>query len=182
MQIMKGKWRIVFLFPKQRIAIKIAKIHFLSVAREIFLGCFRDWRLAAYDIRWMFDSEDGRQYLCGGIRSNWNEFLFYLRSRNPLLQPTYFSLLGLINIQQYAKPHLLQNVDVWCQLNQLVGNAVWDDGHHFADARNFCLVNNSLRMLDYGSRRCHRVIQVHGEEIAKNFDPLYSWEEEKKKF
>lgn len=34
----------------------------------------------------------------GGFMANWSEFIFFVKTRNKFLLPTYFSFFGLINI------------------------------------------------------------------------------------
>jgi len=183
-QIRKGKDRIVFVFPLLRIAVKFPIIHFF-IAVKPFFRCDtkgKKWEYLKKYLTWPLEAYGGfRGLLFRGISANWNEFWFYWKTRNSFLQPTYFSLFGLLNIQRCDEPCQLQEVDLWCQLYELTSGKVFGDSHHFANPRNFCFCDRKLRMLDYGSGRSHGVITQYGIKIVELFNPAYCWEEEKKK-
>lgn len=52
----------------------------------------------SYEVRGTFS-----EFLFAGIMTNWNEYRFYRRTKNPFLMPSYFSLFGLFNIQRKAE-------------------------------------------------------------------------------
>ncbi|MDD4901932.1 MAG: hypothetical protein PHE24_02240, partial [Patescibacteria group bacterium] len=60
---------------------------------------------------------------------------------------------------------------MWRQFLDLTGDEVLDDGHHFENRENFCLHQDKLRILDYGSRATQKIVAQYGEKIHNNFDP-----------
>ena len=84
-----------------------------------------------------------RGFLCSGLRSNRSERHYYKKSngaKRQLLQPTYFSLFGLMNVQKYGVPvrqprtkaELDQGKRIYDQLFPIAGVDLNEDGHHFA--------------------------------------------------
>jgi len=179
----KGQDRVVVVFSSLGIAIKFPIIRLWLAVRLLY----RDikgghWEHLKKNWGYPVEAFGGlRGILFRGLSANWGEFRFYWQTRNPFLQPTYFSLFGLLNIQRADAPCLLKDEDLWCQLHELTRGKVFDDSHHFANPGNFCFCNGKLRMLDYGSRKSRGVIALHGEKIVELFNPAYCWEEEKKK-
>jgi hypothetical protein len=177
-----GSDRIVLIVPSLRLAIKIPLFHFIEATKPFFSRgpSVKMLKYLKHYISWPIEVYGSfRRYIFNGLVSNWNEFILYQETHSPFIQPTYFSLFGLINIQLYGDPCQLQDVDLWCQLYGLTNGEVFDDSHHFANHHNFCFHNGILRMIDYGSRQSHGVIIKYGKKITKNFDPSYSWENEK---
>jgi len=121
-----------------------------------------------------------RWCLADGFFSNWREFWFFITTRHPFVQPTYFSLFGAINIQRKGKECSLNDTDLWCQLMDLADKAVQKDEHHFDHPANFCLEDGRLTMSDYGSPACIEVIRAYGRRIQDSFDSEYDWDEAKK--
>ncbi len=111
-----------------------------------------------------------RGLLFRGIVANWREWRFYQTTRHPFLQPTYCSVLGLLNVQKYGEPCAVDYHPLWVQLLDITQGDVWDDNHHFSNPDNFCVSDGTLRMVDYGSSRGQVVILVHGHAILENFD------------
>jgi hypothetical protein len=184
MQIRKGKDRIVIILPLLGIVIKFPIVHFFLAVIAFFhrVPKGKKWEYLKKYISLPIEYTYGfRWLLFTGISANWNEFWFWWKTRNSFLQPTYFSLFGLLNIQQYDQPCQLLEDDLWCQLYELTNSKVFDDSHHFTNPRNFCFSRGKLRMLDYGSRLSQRVVEKYGEKIFELFNPDYCWEEEKKK-
>ena len=185
MEIKKGQQRIVLVLPRLNIVIKFPIIYLnAAVANSFYL--FRDVIrirdkeaikerlkiefLATLDSS-MITSILGS--LFGGILVNWKEFKFYWKTKNSLLQPTYFSFLGIFNIQRYGKLCQSRPVDLWCQLRKLTNNEVFKDSHHFDNPNNFCVDNGRLKMLDYGNNKCQLVIMLYGEKISEFFNPMH---------
>jgi hypothetical protein len=120
-----------------------------------------------------------RYTLLNGTYQNWQEYRLWRRTRSPFLEPTFFSLLGLINVQKYGDQLTgISDVALWSQLLELSDKAVWSNGHHFANPENFSFRNGTIRMLDYGGRGVEEVVVHHGENIARHFDlsKKPSWE------
>lgn len=184
MHVHKGSSRIAIIFPSLHIAVKLPKVYVWSALRlfghEVRLGY---WSL----LRNEFTSYTVEMYGCIkrllflGIVSNWREFTLYRSTRNSLLEPTYFSLFGLLNIQRANPISEFQSVDLWTQLYGITKGKVFDDSHAFAESDNFTFCDGKLRMIDYGSSGCREVIKLFGEKIFGEFDPRFSWEEEKER-
>ncbi len=181
-KINKGRDRIVLVFPLLRVAVKFPIIHFFAAVKPFFCRDTKGkWDYLKDYLTWPLETDGGfRGLLFRGLSANWNEFWFYQRTRNPFLQPTYFSLFGFLNVQRCDTPCRLQAVDLCYQLRELTSGRIVDDPHHFANPRNFCFYNGTLRMIDYGSRRTHGIITQYGQKIVESFNPAYRWEEEKK--
>ncbi|OGG93353.1 hypothetical protein A2609_01525 [Candidatus Kaiserbacteria bacterium RIFOXYD1_FULL_47_14] len=181
MQIRKGNDRIVFVFPSLGIVVKLPIVHFFFAARcswQMFFHCGakgRRWKILKRYLEFPTKNMSSfRWFLFRGLSANWNEFRFYRKTKNPFLQPTYFSLFGLLNIQRFDEPCQLEETGFWWQLLELTNGKVSDDGHHFEEPRNFCFHNGKLRILDYGSRRTHDVVLQYGTKIVELFNPEYS--------
>lgn len=174
MQFKKGADRFVVILPFLRIAIKFPRIHFARVTRLLYriIKNSGKWKRLRTNWSWSIETHEGFKWLLfRGIVANWGEFLFYWQTRNPFVQPTYISLFGLLNIQRVDEPCLLQGKDLLIQLFKLTNGQVLSDLHHFANPHNFCLSHGKLRMLDYGSRKCRKVIARHGANIVEHFNP-----------
>lgn len=179
-QVQKGGNRIVFIFPLVRIVIKLPIIYLVAgihtLLYELKEGClwshWRDYTVEHYGTL--------KRLLCKGIVDNWREFQFYTKTHHPFLQPSYFSFLGLINVQRLGQPCTIKSTDLWCQLYELTQGAVFKNSHCFANPDNFCFQDGSIRIFDYGDPRTQEVIREFGAKIMKDFDPRYSWEERKK--
>ncbi|MDD2680746.1 MAG: hypothetical protein PHE20_01430 [Patescibacteria group bacterium] len=185
MKIKKGNNRIVFTFPFLGIVIKFPIINLFRVFKTVFTGRvegIRNKKLFKRYFEWSVHDPNSFKYaLFRGLLANWSEFRFYRNTKNPFLTPTYFSLLGFVNIQKHGRECQLLQADLWCQLFALTGGKVFDDAHHFSEPHNFCLQKDKLQIFDYGSSRTHKVILEYGEKIVENFNASYCWEEEKKK-
>lgn len=107
----------------------------------------------------------------GGMMANWNEFIFFIKTRNSFLLPTYFSFFGLVNIQKrgQALDWTEDNFFVFLQENSQEKDQIFIDTHSFDNPRNFCLDNSKLKMIDYGSRHCRSFIMENWEQIQNNF-------------
>lgn len=184
MKIKKGNNRIVFTFPKLGFVIKLPVINWFKAFKPVLtwkVGGIKSRRMLIRYFQWPVEASEGfKNYLFRGFLANIAEYKFYKKTKHSFLKPTYFSLFGLFNIQKYGPLCELGEIDFWCQLYALTDGDVFADGHHFASPHNFSL-EDKLQMLDYGSKRTHKVIIEHGDNILKNFDPSYSWDVEKEK-
>ncbi|MES3004839.1 MAG: hypothetical protein V4690_01850 [Patescibacteria group bacterium] len=176
MRLVWGTTRIVLIIPVIGIVLKLPVLEIARVSkvffRNLFRGKFRSISIEMHEY-WGF--------LFSGIIANWSEYRFYQRTRHTFLQPTYFSLFGLFNIQKLGNACNMKTLDVWCQLVDITSKAVWADPHCFDEADNFCFDNKQFKMLDYASEGAQKVVLSHGDKIVQFFNPNYSWEEEKKK-
>jgi hypothetical protein len=185
MRIKKGNDRVVIIFQSLGIVIKLPIIHLFVVIQKCFDFSIRKGRRCEWFIKQLsFSLEDHggfKRRLFMGLVANWNEFWFYWKTRNPFLQPTYFSLFGILNIQRAGEPCTFSGVDLLSQFNNLTNRETSGDPHHFGNPDNFCFCGGKLKILDYGSNRSREIIAKHGKRIANLFDPDYSWEEEKER-
>ncbi len=176
MKMVWGTTRVVVPVPSLGIVLKLPVLEIRRVGRIFFKNLFRGkFRYIALEFNsyWKF--------LFSGVVANWSEYRFYRRTRHVFLQPRYFSLFGLFNIQKFGNVCQMEDVDVWTQLVTLTNKAVWADSHCFAEAHNFCLENRQFKMLDYASQGAQKVVLSHGDKIVKFFNPNYSWEQENEK-
>lgn len=183
MQVRKGNDRIVFIFPRLKFVVKIPIIHLISAIiniHDIIKG--KMWRYLKMCLTYSVGVDGAfKAFLFKGLAANWGEFCFYWKTRHAFLQPTYFSLFGFLNIQQYDEPCQLKGENIGCQISGLAPDKVTSAAaHHLENPNNFCFHNGKLRMLDYGSRRCQDFIVRHGTKVIKHFSPAYSWEEREK--
>ena len=182
MKIAKGESRLVVILPELGIVIKFSIIH-LVIGLRVFCDDLSRKGNRLHDELFRYTIEmygSLKRLLFKGIVDNWREWRFYQRTRHPFCQPTYLSLFGLLNIQRFARPCTIQEIDLWCQLHELTKGAVFKDSHHFTNPDNFCLNGEGLRILDYGGLKTQEVVREFGDEILQHFNPNYSWEERKK--
>lgn len=111
-----------------------------------------------------------KRTLFKGIADNWREFRFSVASGHPFVQPTYFSLLGLVNVQRRGDPPKMESGEFLGQLQRLAGEeCFYSDPHHFKNVDNFCWDGSFLRMTDYGSSQTRLVILKRGMCVYNNF-------------
>jgi len=110
-------------------------------------------------------------FLWGGVMANWNEFIFFVKTRNKFLLPTYFSFFGLVNIQKKGEVLDWEEGDffVFLQKNSKKRDQLFVDAHSFDNPKNFCIDDGRLKMIDYGSRHCRSFVLENWENIQKNF-------------
>ena len=177
MHFAKGRDRMVVIIPKIGVAIKIAFIHFIMVVRQILsFSLSGDWEY----IKKLWDREleergGFRNSLFGGIHANWSERKFYRETHNHFVQPTYFSFLGLINIQKCGKMCTVEDGDelmaFWTELRMITKDEVYVDPHHFQNPLNYCMHDTHVRMTDYGNTAVQQVLKVYGDMLAENLHP-----------
>jgi hypothetical protein len=179
----KGSNRFVILFPALGIAVKFPIIHLWELIQILCWDVQKhNWKRLRHSWTKPIESIGGYSGpLFSGIIANIGEFCFYQKTYHPLLQPTYISFFGFCNIQKIGEQCTLGEIDLWCQLAEIIGDDIDNDSHHFMNPNNFCLHNGSLRMLDYGSKWSREIIARHGTKICDLFDPAYCWEDELKK-
>ncbi len=171
--LIKGSTRIVWPLPSLGLAVKFSRISILGLF-EVFRFLIREtlipgrtWAGVKYFAWWLWrmphQINTPLHLLFWGILTNWREFVFYLTTRHPFLQPTYFSLLGLINVQKYgqaAQGHLKLG------LSLSITGALSHDGHHFFCAENFVISKTgAARLLDYGDPKTQHLIRTYGQEL-----------------
>lgn len=174
----KGQDRFVLVLPKLGIAVKFPKIRLLNALSTIF-NRIRSGRLKLLlwtCSKWAPESQfviSGM--LLRGIVANQRERRLWKRTHNPFLQPTFFSLFGLFNIQQYGKPYLGHNTDLWVQVRKITHEDAYRDAHQFSEPSNYCVVDGKLRILDYGGRESTWVVLEYGKKIVNEFDFEYRY-------
>lgn len=157
--------RRVFVFPRLGIVVKTARFYW-RISWENLSHKIRKFGLSS---AWSFffsgteeTTGSPRRLLAKGLRDNWEEFWFYWRFRHSVLQPTYFSLFGLVNIQKWGEildEEEFEQKRIWGQMLDLTNKETRSDGHHFTNPANFCLENQHLRMVDYGSPATRKILR-----------------------
>jgi len=109
-----------------------------------------------------------RQWIFRGIVENWQEFWFYQKTRNLFCVPTYFSFLGLFNIQKLGSEPKININDLHYQFVIFTNNEA--RGHHYDNNGNFSYQNRKLQILDYGSPKVQKVIIEFGALLQEKFD------------
>lgn len=197
----RGDRRSVLVIPSLGIAIKIAVIRWSEAWRLLktakrnhgryVLGYrntsaqpFMDFIWCQIFERTVEDRSDGRgislkKLLFAGIVDNWHEYWFY--KLNPglqtLLQPTYATFFGIVNIQKYGKPIKESKEDAYYKLlykayRAIVGEGLDRDGHHFFYEGNFHLrKDGKVVFLDYGGSATRKILKEYGLEILLQFVP-----------
>jgi len=121
-----------------------------------------------------------------GIRGNWSEFRFYHKTRNPLLQPTYVSFFGLLNVQLLGHDVGIDTLTLKRLILRVVGTDVSGFTHppakflrglsKFLDRTERHATDNwslspegKLTILDYADRRTQQLVLFHGKILAEEF-------------
>lgn len=182
MKISKGSKRVVITLPSFGIVIKFPVIRVFETILTIF-SCLkkRHWIFLKIFLKARGDStgvESFRKYIFEGVLENWREYVFFQKNGNTLLQPTYFSFFGFMNIQKLGQKINLEPKETeidrkWKfrrKLEKILGDDFYKDSHHFSNPENFSWVNDKIQMHDYGGLKCQEVIKIHGAKIHATFD------------
>jgi len=179
MHIKRGTSRLVICLPKLGLVIKVPLARpFVFVGHVInSINRGRQSKNIKKRLKWAVwlgkdtDVVDNIRYtLLNGTYQNWQEYRLWRCTRSSFLEPTFCSLLGLINVQKYGEQLTgISKVALWSQLLELSNQAVWSNGHHFANPDNFSFREGVIRMLDYGGHGMEYVVVEHGENIARHF-------------
>lgn len=170
MNFSRGRTRFVLAFPRLGFVIKFPIVKLTEVLSDIRINIKRrSFGVIRIFFKSKIDNDFGyKNKLFYGIWSNWLEFYLWVKTRNALLHPTYFSFFGLFNIQKYGKPLTYEEGD---EVGMVVARLSNDEnqfcGHGFERPDNYTFVNGKLRMIDYGGRRLWPVILKYGHEIAQ---------------
>ena len=112
-------------------------------------------------------------YLLIGVLANLNERRFYKRTKNPFVMVTYFSFLGLVNIQKKGrKIEFWDDGDVFRFLckNSVNRSQPHSDGHALAEIENFVIDDDDhLKLVDYGNRQVCPFLELNGKNLYDNF-------------
>jgi hypothetical protein len=178
--IKSGKNRIVIILSRLGIAVKLPIFHLFAAMKEFFylviLCFFTDNKKSARKLLKGFFTKplenEGifigfKAHLFGGLVMNWREFIFFMKTRDPFLQPTYFSFFGFVNVEKYGRPSNLSPKELRERMIGLFSAVVYEeDAHHFANKDNFCENGEGdLRTVDYGSRSTQTVIAKRRAKI-----------------
>lgn len=181
MFIKRGTSRLVVCLPEWGLVIKLPRPRPLSFIRNTAHAVRRAYRCR--QMRWIewslrLDHNNDndlmgniRYTLLNGIWHNWQEWRLWGGTRSRFLEPTYFSLLGLVNIQRYGEDLRVSDIGLWAQMVEFSEGAVWSNAHHFGDPSNFSYRGGIVRMRDYGGRGVAEVVKKYGETIVASFDP-----------
>ena len=171
MELKKGTHRIVFIFPRFGFVIKLPRFYIWFAIKGFFKFIYyRDWKFLKKWLKYDVVVLGGfKNQVYKGIHDNWQEYKFYSITKNVFLQPTHFSLYGLVNIQSYGESKKTPFDTLLQYFMVLTDGDVFDDNHHFANYRNFCFEDGKIKITDYGSKRTQAVIEKWGEKIVTEF-------------
>ena len=180
----KGSRRIVLALPNYGIAVKFPLLRTRNI-RDFWMGdvvgMYKEMyaskhpeAMALYrEAIWLGLKRCLYQSFFGGLADNWRERRYYKYcdvSLHPLLQPTYLSLIGLVNLQRLGTP---SNDETVCRRACRV---IWPDaphdGHHWDMPANFDVSDGCLKILDYGSVATQKIINKHGLALLAEFNSL----------
>lgn len=169
MHIAKGRTRFVIAFPRLGFVIKFPFIQIWVFKDTIQTLLKKEWGLVWE--KWFVRVENPYGHpnkVLIGIWSNLLECYFWYKTRHPVLFPTWFSFLGLFNIQKYGKP--LGNDEagyVAFVIDRLSNQETQFCEHGFEDPSNYTSVDGRLRIIDYGSRRLWPIMTEYGHKIMQ---------------
>ena len=184
-----GDYRFVVAFPVLGIVIKLPIIrgsviwyHLTQIATHIWKG---QWsllrkRMEMYREMTVHHHFTLKSAIGKGIVDNWNERQFYKHNNllfRILLQPTYCSLFGLVNIQKYGQPlpeteNYEAFMEWWAKWYNIAGQGLIRDAHHFENTGNFHNDAGQIKFLDYGGVRTREVIDQYGLRFVREFPKL----------
>lgn len=178
-QVFRGTKRFVVAVPAFGVVLKFPRFNWLYIG-----NFFADTRFAFTEIypRQGLRGEHFRQTIhgswrrnsgsfFGGIADNYRERRYYKHSDHlirSLLQPTYVSLIGLLNVQRLGVPSDDMAVYHACYL--IIGQDIVFDGHHWDTPSNFDVSSECLVVLDYGSLATQKIIDKHAKELYLRFN------------
>ena len=171
--IKKGQTRKVYVF--KLFVIKVALIHWRSAYKNIIGWWKRDKRKALKIIGELFWGDyynadfHPKANLFAGIHANLSEFIFYLRYRPAFCKPTYFTFLGLINIQKKGYVCEMPFEKFKARMHLITNNEIPFQDHTFDSPNNFTCDNNHLQCIDYADSRIHKIIQNYGNKLFIDF-------------
>lgn len=101
---------------------------------------------------------DGERHLSGGVNANLREYRMYkeFADRAPLA-PTYWTLFGLVNIQQRGLPVTQNELEESGVFAGLTDEYV--EQHDSRQAANFCRINGKVVWCDYGRAVLRQLIE-----------------------
>ena len=164
LKICKGTTRVVVLIPWLGVAIKFPLLR-LRTAIKNCLFVFKHDKSFLMLCRNFFDP-----YWCVGVAENWREFVFWIETKHLFLQPTWFSFLGLFNVQKLGQPLKVNEIDLLAQMQILTEWYCWESSHTFGELKNYCVdQDGKVRLIDYASRGAQPVILLFGGRCYREF-------------
>jgi len=93
-----------------------------------------------------------------GIKENWDEYQVWKATRADFLVPTFFTMAGIVNIQQRSVGEYLTReefLSVWKCFYLVTGKDLWETFYHtLANQKNYHrMADGSLKLLDCGGIR-----------------------------
>ena len=170
MYVRKGNTRIVIAFPKMGFVIKIAKICIFGPLKWFIQDIIHSrgsWKRATLTWRLMgVENRIGPKFpIVGGIMANWHERKKWRLTKHKFLCPTFFTFLGLFNIQKFEKPLEPDGLHIGALMSRITNCDSQRCGHGFENAENYCNKDGHLQMIDYGDSRQWPVIEKYAEKI-----------------
>jgi hypothetical protein len=180
----KGTSRYVIAIPALGIVLKLARIRFDALESIGRAYCYHrqdkkpigEFIERLYRLRYKFLEQSWIGWT-RGMADNLRERSYYKHGCFPfrlLLQPTYLSLLGLINVQRYGTPIGSAESELgilfYHQVYGIARQSLILDGHHWSNAANFHIHNGALKVLDYGGEQTQKILDTYGFELFRRFD------------
>lgn len=177
----RGSRRIVLALPNYGIAVKFPLLRtkniwdfwmgdVVGMYKEMYASAHPEARALYREAVWLGFKRCMYQCFFGGLADNWRERHYYKycdASLRPLLQPTYLSLIGLVNLQRLGTP---SNDEAVCRRTcRVIRPDAPRDGHHWDMPTNFDVSAGCLKMLDYGSTATQKIINKHGLALLAEF-------------
>lgn len=170
-----GRWRWVIALPPLGIVLKFPRFY----PRECLRGLWsvaKVLRRLPLRVIWNaeFHSESAIiRYSIGGLLDNLGEWRFYRQTQHPFLQPTYFSLFGLMNVQRYGTELSEDSEREYERMSRwglMTDWEVYKDGHTFASNKNFVVDQFGLtHIVDYGQPRTQRILLRWADSLCIGF-------------
>lgn len=179
--ISSGDDRRVIAIPHMNVVLKVARIHWWYALDFIIYafkthqprGKLHEWWRHQIDESTTEHNSCLKRFLFGGICANWRERRFYKeRPDLKILQPTYFSLLGFLNVQRYGIPiDDAESTSVYHAFYPIAGQDLIRDSHHWVHGPNFHLTPESRpKILDYGGTKTQMILTKYGNALHDRFD------------
>ena len=157
--IYTGTTRVVVVFPKLGIVLKVARINWKQIGdalerTALWLSGDKKFRKIIPTFAKLIKHFKILNFR--GLMANIYEWKMWKETKSAFLWPTSFSFLGLVNIQPLAK-RLVKEGDLdyeswWTRVQIATEFYSWECCHAWEE-RNFCFDSvGAPKMLDYGSR------------------------------
>jgi hypothetical protein len=177
--VKKGSTRIIVGLPRWGYVIKLPRPQPVKGIRSTYeviklgrkTGEMTYWLAQAFGLEAAHDNAMNIRYtLLRGIWQNWEEYRLWRRTGSRCLEPTRFSLFGLINIQTFGpQQRPVTEAELRSQLARLTDGLVKRDWHHFANPHKFSYRRSVLRLRNYSGPVVRTVVERYGEHIARSF-------------